>query len=67
MRIEITEDELVTRTSRGTSTVCRMCYDLKGKIILIEYVADGHKILRWSVCDRCQKAINACPTCPKEH
>lgn len=63
MKSVISETELVMRVEHGSCTICRICYDVKKKIVLISTVSDGKKEVRQGICEDCQKIMDSCSTC----
>ena len=62
---EITETELVTRSHRGIVYVCRMCYDNRKKIVLVNYVEGGKHEIVFSMCEPCSEVMGHCSQCKK--
>ena len=62
---EISEAELVTRSHHGSVSICRMCYDNRHKIILVNYIeGDKHEVVS-SMCPTCTEVMEHCPQCKK--
>lgn len=59
----ITEAELVTRSHRGTVYICRMCYDVGKKIVIVKYVDGGKREVISTFCDDCVKIMSKCSQC----
>ena len=51
MSTEITEKEAVTRASHGQLTICSMCYDVRGKIVMVRYDTTKPKIEKVTIKD----------------
>jgi rubrerythrin len=62
---EITETELTTRAKNGTVYVCRMCYDNRRKIVLVDYVVGGKHEVIMTMCKSCTEIMEHCPSCKK--
>ena len=62
---EISETELVTRSRRGTVYVCRMCYDNRHKIVLVNYVEGGKNDVISTMCPDCLVIMDSCSQCKK--
>jgi hypothetical protein len=61
--VEITEKEAVTRASQGRLTICALCYDVRGKIVMVKHDTTKPAGIIRDFCDECAKAISACGTC----
>jgi hypothetical protein len=61
--IEITEKEAVTRASQGQLTICALCYDVRGKIVMVKHDTAKPKGIIRDFCDECKKAMSGCSTC----
>jgi len=65
VKLIISEQELVTRTNIGRPSLCRICYDVKKKIVMVDYDTVRKKEILWSVCDDCQQVTSQCGSCKK--
>jgi hypothetical protein len=65
VNIEITENEAVSRASTGLLTICRMCYDVRGKIVMVSHDKTKPVGLNKSFCDKCHEDNESCHACKK--
>ena len=61
--IEISEQEAVTRAKQGQLTICSLCYDVRGKIVMVKHdLGKSSGIIR-DFCDNCKRDMSQCRTC----
>lgn len=65
MKLIISEKELVARTNLGRPSLCKICYDSKKKIVMIDFDTIRKKEIIWGMCDECKKIMTQCEPCKK--